>query len=307
LDCLGAGGNLAPHEAVDVGRYIPSNFVEMPHLTAVAGGSIVVVRLILGDTSGEEGTMTSLAGQGEYAGIRRCAAGAARILIVVAVGLYLTACAQTKAFVQSKDFERPSETVRVLLMPPDVELYELTTAGMLEPKADWTESAKTNVAYAFESILQERQANLLFYDSAAGKLAFDDAHLQAIKLHSAVGNSILLHKYLPQMALPTKKETFDWTLGEAATALRDTYDADYALFIHFRESFSSAGRATLIIVGALLGVGVRGGSQVGFASLVDLRSGDIVWFNRLASGTGDLRKADLARGASEKLLTEFPL
>lgn len=230
-----------------------------------------------------------------------------RVMLVVLVGFYVAACTQTKAFVQSQDFERPSGTVRVLLMPPDVELYELTAAGLLEPKADWTESAKTNVDAAFATLLQEKQATILLYNSAAGKLSFDDAHLQTIKLHSTVGNAILVHKYLPGMNLPTKKDVFDWSLGEGATALRNSYDADYALFVHFRESFSSAGRAAVIFVGVLFGVGVTGGTQVGFASLVDLRTGDIVWFNRLQSGTGDLRKADLAHDTSKKLLSEFPL
>ena len=34
---------------------------------------------------------------------------------------------------------------------------------------------------------------------------------------------------------------------------------------------------------ALLGVGLAGGSQTGYASLVDLRTGRVVWFNNLAS------------------------
>ncbi len=57
---------------------------------------------------------------------------------------------------------------------------------------------------------------------------------------------------------------------------------------------------------AILGAGVRGGQQVGFASLVDLRSGDIVWFNVMARGTGDLREAEQALDASRVLLSELP-
>ena len=71
--------------------------------------------------------------------------------------------------------------------------------------------------------------------------------------------------------------------------------------------FESSGRVAVIFIGALLGVGIPGGQQVGFASLVDLQSGDVVWFNRLLKGTGDLRKADLARSASEDLLSKLPL
>jgi hypothetical protein len=251
--------------------------------------------------------MISLVGQGEPVNSPGRGIAVLRLAIIVAAGLYVAACTQTKAFHQSEDFVRPGGVARVLLMPPDVELYELTAVGLPEPKADWTQLAKTNMQNALGMVLQERQANILFYGSAKGKLAFDDAHLQTVKLHSAVGKTILVHKYIPGMDLPTKKEIFDWSLGEGATVLRDSFDADYALFVYFRESFSSAGRVATNIIMALLGGPIRGGVQLGFASLVDLRTGDIVWFNRLRSETGDLRKVDSARSTLDKLLSEFPL
>ena len=96
-----------------------------------------------------------------------------------------------------------------------------------------------------------------------------------------------MHTLAETTALPTKKE-FDWSLGSGTRALADEYDADYALFVTMRDSFASGGRAALIVFGAILGVGIRGGSRYGFASLVDLRTGDIVWFNQLASGLGNV-------------------
>ena len=47
-----------------------------------------------------------------------------------------------------------------------------------------------------------------------------------------------------------------------------------------------------------------GGQQVGFASLVDLNSGQVVWFNRLARETGDLRTADEA-AETDKALRKY--
>ena len=231
----------------------------------------------------------------------------ARVLAAMSLAVFAAACAQTKSFITSDALPERGGTLRVLLMPPDVELAELTTAGLQEPNAAWTATATSNVDWALAAILGEKAAKLIRYQAPAGGGAYDDAHLQAIKLHSAVGRTILVHKYLPPMALPTKKDKFDWSLGGAVGALRETYDADYVLFVYFRDSFASGGRVALIVVGALFGVGIPGGQQVGFASLVDLRTGDVVWFNRLASGTGDLRKADLARSASDNLLSDFPL
>jgi hypothetical protein len=56
------------------------------------------------------------------------------------------------------------------------------------------------------------------------------------------------------------------------------------------------------MVGALLGAGIPGGSQVGFASVVDLKTGDIVWFNRLVRTTGDLRTAEAATETVDALV-----
>jgi hypothetical protein len=58
---------------------------------------------------------------------------------------------------------------------------------------------------------------------------------------------------------------------------------------------------------AALGVGMNpGGRQTGYASLVDLNSGQILWFNRLQRGSGDLREAGKAAETLNALLTEFP-
>ncbi|MFQ6016676.1 MAG: hypothetical protein ACE5KF_00620 [Kiloniellaceae bacterium] len=236
-------------------------------------------------------------------GVRRFA----RVLVVASLGIVLAACAETRPYLGSRELPERGGTLRVLLMPPDIELAQITAAGLVEPNAAWTATAKTNVEAALTAILAEKDARLVRYRPSSRNASFDEPHGQVIKLHGAVGRTILVHQYLPNMKLPTKKDRFDWSLGDGVAALKKSYDADYALFIYFRDSFSSGGRVAAMLVGALLGIGVPGGIQAGFASLVDLRSGDIVWFNRLVSERGDLRKPDLARDASEKLLSKVPL
>lgn len=232
---------------------------------------------------------------------------AVRLVAVIGWVVLAAACTQTKAFVSDTEIPEISGTARVLLMPSDVEVSELTAAGLLEPNAAWTASARTNIETALNSLMATRNARLVHYRSTTGGDSIDEPHLQAFKLHEAVGATILVHKYVPAMALPTKKDKFDWSMGETATVLRRSFDADYALFVYFRDSFASSGRVALIIFGALLGVGIPGGQQTGFASLVDLRSGDVIWFSRSFTGTGDLRKPDSARNATKSLLTDLPL
>jgi hypothetical protein len=134
-------------------------------------------------------------------------------------------------------------------------------------------------------------------------------HNQIVKLHNAVGEAILRHKYDPKFELPTKKGKFDWTLGPGVSVLREDYEADYALFVFIRDTYSSAERTllSLVFTGLFLFPIHPGSIQQGFASLVDLHDGDIEWFNRLISYTGDLRSAEPARKTIKNLLVDLPL
>jgi hypothetical protein len=111
---------------------------------------------------------------------------------------------------------------------------------------------------------------------------------------------------VPVHRLPTKDGKFDWSLGAGVGHFRERTGADYALFVFLRDSYASPGRVALIVGAALLGVGIPGGQQYGFASLVDLRTGDIIWFNRLIDPGGDLRTPEPARKAIKTLLTDLP-
>lgn len=58
---------------------------------------------------------------------------------------------------------------------------------------------------------------------------------------------------------------------------------------------------------ALLGVGMQGGGQSVFASLVDLRTGRVVWFNVANAGPADMRDPAGAQALTTSLLQGAPL
>ena len=202
----------------------------------------------------------------------------------------------------------PPPSTNVLLIEPDIILFELTAGGLEEPRADWTEAAKANVRIKLDEILQRTDDKLIPHqlpDKDSDRL---HTHEQILKLHEVVGQSVLIHKYIPMYNLPTKEGCFDWTLGECVNALKKDTGADYALFIYLRDSYASPGRvAVMVIAAAVFGVGIPGGVQLGFASLVDLQSGQIVWFSHLASPAGDLRTPEAAEKAIQELLVNIPL
>ena len=221
--------------------------------------------------------------------------------------LMLAACVRTDPLLPEVEFARPAETVSVLVMPADIALYEITVAGLLEPNAEWTETARQNIATALGEDLAKHAANVLAYAPPQDSLLrHHPEHQQLVKLHDAVGSAILFHGQLPILALPTKP-VLDYTLGPGIAVLREDYEADYALFLTFRDSFSSPGRVALMVIGAALGAVVQGGQQFGFISLVDLNDGRIVWFNSLNSNIGDPRQEKGARETTRWLLDGLPL
>jgi hypothetical protein len=231
----------------------------------------------------------------------------AKHLVILFVLLIASGCAQTSVLTPVGKTFPADKSDRILLMPPDIELSEMTASGMLELRADWTASGLTNVTAALIQELKAHHDTMVKYEEPPeGSVEFHE-HQQIIKLHEVVGHSILLHKYSPNLQLPTKENTFDWSLGQTVTTFRKKPGADYALFIFMRDSYASGSRVALGVVLAVAGIGIPMGRQVGFASLVDLQTGEIVWFNRMISGKGDLRTPEPARNSVKRLLTNFPL
>lgn len=193
----------------------------------------------------------------------------------------------------------PNSTIA--LMPVDVELFEIGVGGIEEPRADWTAAAAKHVM----ADLRARKAKL--GARATEVMETDDETVVALNnLHGAVARAIVVHHF-GSLKLPTKDGKLDWTLGPGAAALREKSGADYALFTWVRDSYASNERKAMMVVGALFGVAMTAGVQQAYASLVDLRSGQVVWFNRIVRGTGDLREPEPAAETLTALLDGFPL
>jgi hypothetical protein len=221
--------------------------------------------------------------------------------ILIPIFLMLVACGATNQVKSVENLSATKEGAKILLMPLDVELSVLTAAGLTEPNAEWTENAIVYMKNSVASNLAEKNVNLIDYSNNSNDPASVPVQLE--KLHEAVGRTILQAGFLP---LPSRSPDETWTLGRDANVLSQQTGADYALFVFVRDSYASGGRVAMSVLMALAGVGVSGGSQFGFASLVDLKTGDVVWFNRLMRGTGDMREPEPAAETAKVLLTGFP-
>jgi hypothetical protein len=126
------------------------------------------------------------------------------------------------------------------------------------------------------------------------------------KLHAAVGRTIQVN-YFGQMRLPSKEGKFDWGLGPGVAEIGKKYNADYALFSYYRDYQASGGRvAFAVLVAAATGGIMSTGWEQGFASLVDLKTGDIVWFNIVYTSAGELREEQGARTIVATMFKNMP-
>jgi hypothetical protein len=228
------------------------------------------------------------------------------VWVLAATSLLL--CARTTTRQQaSSDFKPPQGDYKLVVMRPEVNVGLLTAGGIVEPREDWTNQARSNLLAALEKQQASRGGKTVIATTLNDAGADPALVANLNKLHEAVGRTIQLHKYTPGFDLPTKKGKFDWTLGEQAVQYGQLSGSDYALFLYASDSFSSGGRVALQAVsflGCVVGVCVMptGGQQVAFASLVDLKTGQVTWFNYLTSTVGDIREPQGAEVMVQKLL-----
>jgi len=226
-----------------------------------------------------------------------------RLGAVVAAIIALAGCAGGSNTVKQIDrLESVGENPRFLVMEPDIKYYLLTASGIPEPHAEWTSAARKNFASALKAYADERGTEVVMMTDST---QLGEAETAYSKLHSAVGLTILVN-YYGQLHLPSKEGGFDWGLGPGVAEIGEKYNADYALFSYYRDYEASGGRVAFAVLAALAGAVVPLGAEQGFASLVDLKTGEIVWFNMINATSGELRDEKGAKEIVAKLFENMP-
>lgn len=231
---------------------------------------------------------------------RTFASGQMFTAFLVACALFAMPVVQAQERNLAPNFTTMVPNSKILLMPIDIELFSLSAGGVLEPKADWTAAALKHMTQALRD-----KKKTIGAQSLELKEAEADDFDEISSLHAAVAGSIRIH-HMGSIPLPTKQGKLIWSLGDAVKPIHERTNADYGLFVWMRDSYATAERKALMFGAALLGVGVSGGFQIGYASLIDLRTGDVLWFNQAISGFGDVREAKPAAESIERLLANFP-
>lgn len=225
-------------------------------------------------------------------------------LMVAAFGL-LSGCASTQVRTATDPAGKPLALAgTVVLIEPDIELAELGAGGMAEPRKEWTNTARLLYPQAARETLATHGIGMAPDFVLPADAGPDNRLRQLTLLSQAVSMSILRYgRGRGPGTLRNKHGKFDWSLGPGAQELRKATGADYGLFTYIRDTYASGGRQAMRVAGLLLlGGDIGGGMQIGVASLVDLRTGQVVWHNLLIDQTGDLRNLQGARETAGDLL-----
>ena len=195
---------------------------------------------------------------------------------------------------------------KVVLMKPDIELYVVHSGGIPELNAGWTTSAREHVAESLSRRLAAKEMDVVFAEQIDAERESEPLAVQLVRLQSVVAESILASHFARRDRLPTKERRFEWSLGSEAQLLAQRYQADYAFFVSFHENYPSetatgpdSGRIARLFT-------ALSRYRKGYATLVDLRSGRVVWFAERARRSPGLRTRGEIRATLNKLLESFP-
>ena len=235
-----------------------------------------------------------------------------RLLVPIAMAALLAGCKSTHVRT-TPDFKDTVnlEGKTLVMVEPSIQLYQMQASGVLDPKAEWTRKAREYFVIAVTDFLRAKNATLAPDYFAPADMPIDHRVRQVLALNQSVMSTIFQHSYL-HIPLPTRgtkrRKPLSWTVGPGVQEIAQATGADYMLALQISDSYTSKGRAAMMVLGIALQVALlQGGTQGGIASLVDLKTGEVVWFNVMTDQMGDMRTQDGATETAQRLLKGLPL
>lgn len=224
-------------------------------------------------------------------------------LSVVLVGCMQATIPQYRAHYTFVDKPEVYAPRKVLLLPVDVIIKEVTAGGVAEEVPDWSKQGSANVREALSKYFNaEKKKKIRLMEMPKLSDRDTDNVKQHLALYRRVAGAVVDTSY-GQMPWPHKIQKFDYTLGQGLSALAERTGADSAIIVVGEDEVSTTGRK----IAAFFLDSVSYGHSFLSAAIVNLRSGDILWFNyAFQYKSTDLREADDALKLVDMLFQEYP-
>lgn len=232
------------------------------------------------------------------------------IASVLIAGVLLTGCAAgiPNHRVHHSLLEAPAAQLptRVLLLPIDVEVSEVSAGGVSEEVKSWSDQATHNVEQALRQHA-DADARVELVELPTLSPTETETVEQHLALYDVVGGTAFAITNTPVAAWDHKRKHFDYSLGSGLEFLRARSGAETALIVIGMDQISTTERKALAVGAAVFGVGIPLGVSFVSVGVVDLASGDLLWLNYAHSyGDADLRRAEDAAEMVEQMFQSYP-
>ncbi|QKF81322.1 hypothetical protein [Halarcobacter ebronensis] len=187
---------------------------------------------------------------------------------------------------------------RIVIVPPSVKMYEISTGGVEEEISDWSKLAMENMQKSIiNNLPKEQQLKYEVINYSTLPEFEKELITNSNNLLFRISPSIHQHALKISVAkFDEKIENFDYTIGDVLSNISET--GDIYLFLNAEDRVQTSGKkaaeVTKAIIGALLfgvGVGDIGGITFSSVAMVDAKTGKLMWYNYyISKGAVDLRE-----------------
>lgn len=217
----------------------------------------------------------------------------------------------TKLHHTIKDKQQTPQFKQIVLLPVDIDIYELSLGGVKEEVPEWSSKAEENIHSALLFSNEGKCSGAVHKAVSTSDLTSKEREIleEHLALFSWVSGTAIWATSSFNKPWNFKQDYFDYTIGDGLRFLKTKYDIDAGLIIIGEETVSTGGRQAAAALGAVLfGVYIPVGNAVLIGGLVDFETGNLLWMDYRAAGTGiNLREFDTCKDFVEKLVEGYPI
>jgi hypothetical protein len=200
---------------------------------------------------------------------------------------------------------KPALPKKVVVLPVDIEVVEVSAGGVEETVPDWSKEASQSVFKALSAAINKQGLKEIaaphFSDASAANV---DEHLALYKL---VVNTA------SRLGWKHKIKHFDYGIGPGLRDIANKTGVDAAILVYGRDYVSTAGRKARAVAGNIPIVNIFTGPApvLGHSfihvGVVDLKTGDLLWMNsNTRDGSTNLRDPDDAAKMVKTIFEWYP-
>lgn len=210
-----------------------------------------------------------------------------------------------------KNSEQAPQLKQIVLLPVDVDIYELSMGGVEEEVPEWSSKAEENIRSALLFSNEGKCSKVAHKAVSTSDLTSKEREIleEHLALFSSVAAMSIWATSDFNKPWHFKQEHFDYTIGDGLRFLKTKYNVDAGLIIIGQETVSTSGRQAAAALGAiLLGMYIPTGNAVLIGGLVDFETGNLLWMDYHAAGAGlDMRDVEMCENFVEKLVEDYPI